>query len=105
MFENTKHRCPFKRYLPGGGSVAIVVEATKSLWGKAEFRGRVVVERRSDPRARAHNAPVIATATASTLDGVMRELFPVAQSNASIGAALLRLGSSLGQVPPVGRSI
>jgi len=92
MFESSKHDCPFERELPGGGFVAIEVVSTKSLWGKPTFQGRVIVERRSTPRGSAHSAPVIATATASTLDGVMRELFPVAQSNASIGAALLRLG-------------
>jgi len=103
MFESAKHDCPFVRDLPGGGYVAIEVVATRSLWGKARFQGRVIVERRSNPRGQADSAPVIATATASTLDRVMRELFPVAQSNASIGAALLRFAPLDLEPPPVVR--
>jgi hypothetical protein len=92
----------FERQLPGGGFVAIEVEPEKPLWGKPVFRGRVVVERRAISRRDGHEPPVISTASGPSLNDVINQLLPAAQSNATIGAALLRLHLCAGI--PVGRN-
>lgn len=102
MFRNSKLRRPFERCLPGGGFVAIEVASTKSLWRKPRFDGRVVVERRAASRGENHRLPVIATASSSSFEEVVEQLLPAAQSNVSIGAALLRLGARDRQTQAVG---
>jgi hypothetical protein len=91
MSRNPHCQRPFERHLPGGGFVAIEVTSDKSVWRNRVFRGSVVVERRAASRRQGHHPPVIATASGPTLDGVIDQLLPAAQSNATIGAALLRL--------------
>ena len=91
LYENSKYGCPFHRELPGGGFVTIEVTPVRSIWRNTEYRGRVVVERRTAPRGRGHEPPVVASASGSTFESVMQQLMPAAQCNATIGAALLRL--------------
>lgn len=92
MFKNSKRERPFERQLPGGGYVAIEVESKRSLWRSPVFHGTVVVERRAAPRRGGDGLPIIATASGSNLESVVQELLPAAQCNATIGAALLKLG-------------
>jgi hypothetical protein len=91
MSTNPDCRRPFERCLPGGGFVAIEVTFDKSVCRNPVFRGSVVVERRAASRRDGHQPPVIATASGATVGRVIDQLLSVAQSNATIGAALLRL--------------
>jgi hypothetical protein len=89
MLDNYECR-PFERELPGGGFVAIEVSPTRSVWRNPVFRGRVIVERRAASRRSGHEPPVVATAAGPTFESVVQQLFPTAQCNATIGAALMR---------------
>ncbi|HEX4683166.1 MAG TPA: hypothetical protein VH277_10670 [Gemmatimonadaceae bacterium] len=82
-------RC-YRRELPGGGYVAIVVTSERSLWGQATYRGKVIAERRARSRGERHEPPVIAEAEGRSADSVVQQLLPVAESNVAIGAALVR---------------
>lgn len=91
----------YRRELPGGGFVAIDVRATRgAIWRPRRYIGEVVVERRSTARE-GQVSPVIAHATASTVEAVVRALLPVARCNGTIGAALLHLNPVVrGARPP-----
>jgi hypothetical protein len=78
----------FWRDLPGGGIVAIDVTTGRSRLGRRRFDGSVVVERRSHLRRNA-NAPVIARASARSIENVVQQLLPLALCNPTIGAAML----------------
>lgn len=70
--------------------MAIEVTARSSMWREPVYDGRIVVERRAQQRREGHEPPVIAKASAAHAEGVVDQLLPAAQSNAMIGAALLR---------------
>lgn len=81
----------FTRDLPGGGYVAIEIDSRRSLLHPRRLTGHVIVERRADVRRDGHAAPRVAVASGNTVEDVMQQLLPVAESNAAIGAALLRM--------------
>ena len=80
----------FQRDLPDRGFVAIDVRRSWSPTHGLGYRGVVIVERRSPDRRPAHQPPVIATASRKTIEGVLQDLLPAAQSNTAVGAALIR---------------
>ena len=80
----------YRRTLPGGGLVMIRAHSSPSPLGRDHVHGEVVVERRAEgSRRRGHDAPIVACADAPTVASVMHELFPVAQSNATLAAGCL----------------
>jgi hypothetical protein len=79
----------YYRDLPGGGFVAIDVNLDARWLRRRRYRGALIAERRAPPRAAAA-APVLAEATGNSVDAVVQQLFPAAQSNLAIGAAFLR---------------
>lgn len=81
----------YERSLPGGGFTAIEIERVPTIRPSAIWRGRLVVERRIEERREGHVPPVIATATGASVEAVIAQLLPSAQSNHAIGAGLLRL--------------
>jgi hypothetical protein len=86
----------YLRTLPGGGYVAIDVKYVRRLFRRGQYRGVMLVERRSaGERHRTLEPIVIARATGETMDSVIHQLLPAAECNPAIGAALLRC------VPPV----
>ena len=80
----------FQRDLPDRGFVAIDVRRSWSPTHGLGYRGEVVVERRSSERRAAHQPPIIASASRKTVEAVLQDLLPAAQSNTAIGAALVR---------------
>lgn len=80
----------FQRDLPDRGFVAIDVRRAWSPTRGMGYRGDVIVERRSADRRVAHQPPIIASASRKTIEGVLQDLLPAAQSNTAIGAALVR---------------
>jgi len=79
----------YSRELPGGGFVAIDVTPVKSLFHTQYFHGTLMVERRTGWRRAGHEAPIIAEATGSSVESVVQQLLPAAESNPAIGAALM----------------
>jgi hypothetical protein len=77
----------YRRELPGGGFVAIVVAREREL-----IKTRVSVERRAiDARRRGHRPIVIAEADGDERSASFSDLFRIAADNAAIARALLRL--------------
>ena len=76
----------YRRELPGGGFVAIVVAREQET-----TRTRVSVERRADARRRGHPPVVIAEADGDERSPSFIDLFRIAADNAAIARALLRL--------------
>jgi hypothetical protein len=77
----------YRRELPGGGYVAIVVAREREM-----PRTRVSVERRAvDSRRRGHRPVVIAEADGDERSPSFIDLFRIAADNAAIARALLRL--------------
>jgi hypothetical protein len=86
----------YLRTLPGGGYVAIDVKYVRRVLRRGQYRGVMLVERRSSGERHGRLEPiVVARATGNTLDSVLHQLLPAAECNPAIGAALLR------RVPPV----
>ncbi len=85
---STSHRA-YVRELPGGGFVAIDVRATRTMLHGRSYDGAVIVERRANWRRAGHTPPVVALVTGDDEEAVVRQLLPIAQSNAAIGAAIL----------------
>lgn len=84
----------YRRQLPGGGFVAIEATPFRALTGARRFRGDVVVERRAErDRREGHQAPILATATATSVASVLHELFPIAHSNCALAAEFLARAS------------
>jgi hypothetical protein len=79
----------YRRELPGGGYVAVDVTCERALW-RTKFRGKLIVERRTTGRAEHHEPPVIAEAEGRSVESVVQQLLPTAESNVAIGAALVR---------------
>jgi hypothetical protein len=80
----------FQRDLPDHGFVAIDVRRAWSPTRGMGYHGDVIVERRSADRRAAHQPPVVASASRKTIEAVLQDLLPAAQSNTAIGAALVR---------------
>jgi hypothetical protein len=78
----------YERPLPGGGFVHVEED------GPAEdtHRGRISVERRSDPaRREGHEPPVIASVEGQSSTSVFQKLLSIARDNVEVARALLRL--------------
>jgi hypothetical protein len=84
----------YRRTLPGGGYVAIEASPVCSPHG-ARYHGEVVVERRATRRDRS-TAPVVACADGPSVDAVLRDLFPIAHSNARIASECIRYSKTQG---------
>ena len=80
----------FQRDLPDHGFVAIDVRRSWSPSHGLGYRGDVIVERRSADRRASHQPPIIASASRKTIEGILQDLLPAAQSNTAVGAALVR---------------
>ncbi len=79
----------YRRELPAQGFVAIDVRPEHRLF-RRQFRGTVVVERRSESRSPDDTPPAIAHARGRTVEAVLEQLLPAAESDAAIAAALVR---------------
>ena len=70
--------------------MAIEAVTLRNLIGQRRYRGEVIVERRADcDRRVGHPAPVVARAEARTIGALLRDLFPIAQSNATLATHFL----------------
>src|SRR5881394_1627683 len=78
-----------QRELPGGGFVAIDVTPVSSILHRRRYHGTLMVERRAGWRREGHSPPVIAEASGSTVESVVKQLLPAAEWNPAIGAALM----------------
>jgi hypothetical protein len=89
----------YRRPMPGGGYVEVELEVL--TLGASEqrdcmLRGRIVMERRSDPKRRSgHQAPVVAELVGDDRDELMADLFQLAQDNAALARNLMRLQAAL----------
>jgi hypothetical protein len=89
MNELTDKARAYTRALPGGGFVCIELTTVVGPAGP-RHRGVVIVERRSDHvRRQGHRPPVVARGSGSSIDAVLSQLFPIAHSDAALGAGLL----------------
>ena len=70
----------YHRPLPSGGYVLIATEKVPSP-SRPTFRGRIVVERRSEARRVGHTAPVVETAEHGDIVALLAILMPVAESD------------------------
>jgi hypothetical protein len=87
QLASTEEPSIYRRELPGGGFVAIVVAREQET-----TRTRVSVERRAvDARRRGHPPVVIAEAEGDERSASFIDLFRIAADNAAIARALLRL--------------
>jgi hypothetical protein len=87
QLANGEEPSVYRRELPGGGYVAIVVAKERDT-----TRTRVSVERRAvDGRRRGHPPVVIAEADGDERSPSFTDLFRIAADNAAIARALLRL--------------
>ena len=89
MWRKAKTQRAYTRELPGGGFVAIDVTPVTSLLHGRHFHATLTVERRSSWRRDGHVPPVIGEASGSSVESVLRQLLPAAESNPAIGTALL----------------
>lgn len=89
MWHKAKTQRAYTRELPGGGFVAIDVTSVTSLRHGRHFRGMLIVERRATWRRDGHVPPVIGQASGSSVESVVQQLLPAAESNPAIGTALL----------------
>ncbi len=80
----------YMRALPGGGFVAIDVTRVSSWFRHRRYRGTLTIERRAAARGEGHSPPVIAEASGTSVDSVVRQLLPCALYNPAIGAAILQ---------------
>jgi hypothetical protein len=84
---NAEEPSIYRRELPGGGFVAIVIAREQET-----TRTRVSVERRAvDGRRRGHTPIIIAEADGDERSPTFIDLFRIAADNAAIARALLRL--------------
>ena len=89
----------YRRPMPGGGYVEVELEVP--TLGASEqrdrmLRGRIVMERRADPKRRSgHQAPVVAELAGDDRDELMADLFQLAQDNAALARNLMRLQAAL----------
>lgn len=93
MLISKSHRV-YTRDLPGCGFVAIDVHSRDSLARGRTCEGDVLVERRRRDRPGKHSPPVLRHMSGRSLRAVVQQLLLVAENNAAVGAALLRLQRS-----------
>jgi hypothetical protein len=87
QLASTEEPSIYRRELPGGGFVAIVVARDREV-----TRTRVSVERRAvDERRQGHRPVVIAEADGDERSASFTDLFRIAADNAAIARALLRI--------------
>jgi hypothetical protein len=87
QLASTEEPSVYRRELPGGGFVAIVVAREREV-----TRTRVSVERRAvDERRHGHRPVIIAEADGDERSASFIDLFRIAADNAAIARALLRL--------------
>jgi hypothetical protein len=89
MWQKARAERAYTRELPGGGFVAIDVTRATSMLHGHRFHGELIVERRATWRRDGHVPPVIGQASGSSVESVVRQLLPAAESNPAIGTALL----------------
>ncbi|MGH7619517.1 MAG: hypothetical protein ACREPM_20060 [Gemmatimonadaceae bacterium] len=89
QLANVEDPSVYRRELPGGGFVAIVVARERET-----TTTRVAVERRAvDARRHGHKPVVIAEADGDERSPTFTNLFRIAADNAAIARALLRIES------------
>ena len=86
----------YRRQMPGGGYVEVELDTSLDETARdargGPIRGRVVMERRSDPiRRSGHRAPVVAELVGDDRDELMADLFRLAQDNAALARNLMRM--------------
>ena len=86
----------YRRQMPGGGYVEVELDTSLDETARdargGPIRGRVVMERRSDPiRRSGHRAPVVAELAGDDRDELMADLFRLAQDNAALARNLMRM--------------
>jgi hypothetical protein len=91
MASDSRTERAYVRELPGGGFVAIDVIAVESSFYRRQYHATLVVERRTSDRREGHLPPEIARASGHSVESVLHQLLPMAQSNPAIGAGLLAL--------------
>lgn len=85
----------YRRTMPGGGYVEMEVDAspaeTEPGTEPPRVRGRIIMERRADPRRRyGHHAPIVAELSGDDRDELMADLFRLACDNAALARSLMR---------------
>lgn len=91
------HFLAFRRTLPGGMIVLVSLE----MVSETEVHGILQVERRMDPERQLFNtAPVIARATGTSKDDVLRQLRVLADDDAELAAQIVAWEA---EHPPAGR--
>jgi len=94
--EGPSGAAQYRRPMPGGGYVEVELDAPPAdpMPGSAaaRVRGRIIMERRADPRRRyGHQAPVVAELSSDDRDELMADLFRLAQDNAALARSLMRM--------------
>jgi len=90
----------YRRQMPGGGYVEVELDTSLDETARdargGPIRGRVVMERRSDPiRRLGHRAPVVAELAGDDRDELMADLFRLAQDNAALARNLMRMHAAI----------
>ena len=88
--QTTSTEHVYRRKLPSGGYVAIAAEEVQPLFAPKKFRGRVLVERRSESRRVGHPTPIAAIAERDDLQQVIDALMPIAESDEVLSQTLDR---------------
>jgi hypothetical protein len=86
---SSKTQRAYARDLPGGGFAAIDVTPVLSLLRGRCYEACLLIERRSKRRSPDQQPLVIVTVIGKSVDAVVAQLLPAAESNPAIGAALL----------------
>ena len=91
------HFLAFRRTLPGG----MIVLVSLQMASETVVHGVLRVERRKDPaRQQLNTAPIIARATGSSKDEVLRKLRALAEDDAELAS---QIGAWEAEHPPAGR--
>ena len=86
----------YRRMMPGGGYVEVELDAPPAgaapRASSARVHGRVIMERRADPRRRyGHQAPIVAELSGDDRDELLADLFRLARDNAALARSLMRI--------------
>ena len=91
------HFLAFRRTLPGGMIVLVSLE----IVSESVVHGMLQVERRKDPaRQLLNTAPIIARATGTSKDDVLRQLRALAEDDAELST---QIAAWEAEHPPIGR--
>ena len=91
------HFLAFRRTLPGG----VIVLVSLQMVSETEVHGVLQVERRKDPaRQTLSTAPIIAKATGSSKDDVLRQLRALAENDEELATQIAAWEEAH---PPIGR--